>query len=428
MYIVYAKWNLLIRQSYYFQNNTPHSLFLENTEKRKSTCCSLVKIFLKMTKIHDRHPAYHAKLDQIASSPLLKTPRKLYPMRNVRDLRKILNLIWWSEVETRFLFKNGKPASYIDGQKTNHVLFEFVTEQYPTLHPTFESSAHMIEIDTWLCRSHEELCAQLEIIKEAKGAICKKFWLREAPARVTAKELEADFVNPIHPAVMEYIQDHSPQEMYDFLLTQWTNPDYGLDKTSPERIRYLLDIQEKMPSDILKYTQTTSQQLTVSSQVSDHPLSTTIRLYAQLCNYITVHHRLIPWRNAQWTGQRWAQFWKVVEWRSTHGMWISWGNDPRFTQIEYWKYIRKNYFPYDKIDGYTIGDMNNFQMSHRPMSLKFWVDKAWTILSRTEFRSADSHRNPLIVQRKIDNMLLDFVKSPYAQLPMGIYNKVDIPN
>lgn len=386
-----------------------------------------LELYLLMTRINTQNPAYHAIPTITQRSPLMETPKKRYPIRTIQDFWHILNLYWWSEVETRFLFKNGKPANYIDGQKTNHLLFDFITENYPSIHPTFESSAHMIETDTWLCTSYEELCTKLEVINTMKQDICKRFWLKEAPARVTDQEMEEEFVNPLHPKIMKlYTWPESIDEVYTFAQQHAWNKSYGLDKVSPERVYYILDIQSKLPSDVLKYTQTTSQQLTISSQVSEHPLSTTIRLYAQLTNYITEHHLITPGRDTQRTWRRWAQFSQVVDRRSQHNLWVAGGNKSKFAWVEYPKYVRKNYFPFDMIDGYTIGDMANFRMSHRPMSLKFWVDDAWVIHSRAEFRSADSARNTLNVQKKIDRMFLNFARSKWAGMPMYIYDKAEI--
>ncbi len=387
----------------------------------------IVYYYYLMTRIINQAAAYHAIPTISQRSPLLITPKKMCTIRTVADLRKILALRWWSEVESRFLFNNGKPASYIDGQKLNHLLFDFIQEKYPDLHPTFESSAHMIETDTWLCTSYEELCDKLAIIHAMKKDICTTFWIKEAKARVTEKEMEETFVNPLHPEIMRlYTGPDSVEEVYTFLQTKEGDKDYWLDKVSPERVHYILGLQSKLPADILKYTQTTSQQLTISSQVPEHPLSTTIRLYAQLTNYITDHHLNTPGRDTQRTTTRWAQFSQVVDRRSQNNLWITGWNKPKYAWIEYPKYVRKNYFPFDEIDGYKIGNMKNFRMSHRPMSLKFWVDNAWVIQSRAEFRSADSARNPLSVQKKIDHMLIDFSRSKRGKMPIYIYDKAEI--
>ncbi|USN55859.1 MAG: hypothetical protein H6765_04755 [Candidatus Peribacteria bacterium] len=129
--------------------------------------------------------------------------------------------------------------------------------------------------------------------------------MKEAPARVTDSEMDEEFVNPLHPAIMElYHGPASLDTVYQVLQEHIGDPAYGLDKVTPEWAHYILQIQGNMPLDILKYTQTTAQQLTISSQVEEHPLSTTIWLYAQLTNYITEHHLLTSGRDAKWTGRR----------------------------------------------------------------------------------------------------------------------------
>ncbi|USN55858.1 MAG: hypothetical protein H6765_04750 [Candidatus Peribacteria bacterium] len=50
------------------------------------------------------------------------------------------------------------------------------------------------------------------------------------------------------------------------------------------------------------------------------------------------------------------------------------------------------------------------------------------IHARAEFRSADSARNPLSVQAKMDRMFLNFFASKRSEMPMYMYDKAEINN
>lgn len=373
-----------------------------------------------MTNISKRNAAYTAYPDRLVLSPLINTT-----IHTIQELRNVLELQGWAEVEVRFLDKTWKPAYWIDWEKTNHVLYEYIRTYYPEQNVTFEASASMIEFDTWLCPEYKSLITQLEIINTIKKDICKTFWLKEAPARVTEKELKQDFVNPIHPAILDLVHTHDSLETACTLLQDVAEAEkhlYWLDKTTIERVKYLLEIQHKLPSEIMKLTQTTSQQLTVSSKSTDNPFSKTLWLYAQTLNYLAEQHKLTASYLPR-TDCRGTQFWQVVDYRSKHNIGVWWWYDPQFPGINYTKYMKKKYFPNKTHDNYTIGNMDNFIMSQWPKSLKFAVDDAWNIIPRSEFRLQDSKENTLEAQKNIDQMFLDFAHSAYAQLPMRIYEK-----
>jgi hypothetical protein len=373
-----------------------------------------------MTNIIKRNGAYTAYPDRVVISPL-----KDEKIKTIKNLRDILELQGWAEVEVRFLDKKWNAAHWIDWHKTNHIIWDFVKTKYPKTNLSVESSSSMIEFDTWLCSDYDLLIDQLSIINTIKKDICKSFNLQEWPARVTRKEFEQDFVNPIHPLLMERINSFvSVSEALAWLkdISETEKISYGLDKTNIDRIPYFLSIENTLPTDIMKLTQTTSQQLTVSSKSIDHPFSKTLRLYAQTLNYLAELHKL-TWSYRPRTDIRGLQFWQVVEYRSANNIGVWWWYDPQFPGIDYPKYMKKRYFPNKTKDGYTIWNMDNFIMSQWPKSLKFAVNEQWDIIPRSEFRLQDSMKNTLKAQKNIDQMFLDFINSAYAQLPMRIYEK-----
>lgn len=63
-------------------------------------------------------------------------------------------------------------------------------------------------------------------------------------------------------------------------------------------------------------------------------------------------------------------------------------------------------------------------MSHQVQSLKFAISKQWELLPRTEFRAQDSLESIIDAQHKIDDMLIDFCNSPFAQYPLVYYKKI----
>lgn len=373
-----------------------------------------------MTKITKRNGAYTAYPDRLVLSPL-----KDAKINTITQLREVLELQWWAEVEVRFLDKKWYAAHWIDWQKTNHLIRDFVKSNYPDTHLSVESSSSMIEFDTWLCPDYKSLIQQLSIINDIKKDICKTFGLKEWPARVTRNELEQDFVNPIHPLLMERIHQYtSVDEALAWLndISEEEKKTYWLDKTPIERIPYFLTIEKTLPADIMKLTQTTSQQLTVSSKSAENPFSKTLWLYAQTLNYLAEQHK-INWSYLPRTNVRGLQFWQVVEYRSKYNIGVSGWYAPQFPGIDYPKYMKKRYFPNNTHDGYTIGNMENFIMSQWPKSLKFWVDDDWNLIPRSEFRLQDSMKNTKKAQNSIDQMFLNFLNSSYAQLPMRVYEK-----
>ncbi len=242
-----------------------------------------------MTKISNRNGAYTAYPDRLVASPL-----KNKKIKTISELRNILELQWGDEVEVRFLDKKWNSAYWIDWQKTNHLIWDFVKSKYPGTNLSIESSASMIEFDTWLCLDHEFLVHHLEIINGIKKDICKTFNLKEWPARVTSKELAQDFVNPIHPLLMERIYDYgSIADALEWLrnITDKEKAVYWLDKTNIDRIPYYLSIETTLPPDIMKFTQTTSQQQTLSSKSIDHPFSKTIWISAETWNFLAELHK-----------------------------------------------------------------------------------------------------------------------------------------
>lgn len=373
-----------------------------------------------MTKISNRNGAYTAYPDRLQDSPL-----KWHTINTIQQLRTVLDLQGWAEVEVRFLDKDWNAAYYIDGIKTNYVIYDFVKNKYSDMSITFEASSSMIEFDTWLCPDYASLQNRLILINIIKKDICETFSLQEWPARVTEKELKQDFVNPIHPAILELVNKHNSIETACRILQNIKEEEkylYWLDKTNIEWVKYLLEIQNKLPKEIMQLTQTTSQQLTVSSKSAENPFSKTLWLYAQTLNYLAEHHKLIGSYLPR-TDLRGLQFWQVVEFRSANNIGVWWWYDPQFPGIDYPKYMKKRYFPNKTHDNYTIGNMDNFIMSQWPKSLKFAVNEQWDIIPRSEFRLQDSMIDTLQAQKNIDQMFLDFIKSPYAQLPMRIYEK-----
>ena len=60
------------------------------------------------------------------SSPLLSIP-----CTNLEEMRKRLQLRGGSEIEIRFIDKQGKPVYYLGKKKTNIIVANYVQDKYP---------------------------------------------------------------------------------------------------------------------------------------------------------------------------------------------------------------------------------------------------------------------------------------------------------
>lgn len=377
-----------------------------------------------MTKIQDNELEYVYVPDtkKLDISPISNTR-----FSNIQDIRSHLNLKWWSEVELRLLNTDDSPAYYINDIKTNHVLMRYINKNRPHVSVTFESSANMIEFDTWICASHTELLNKLQEIQDIKVNILNIYNLKEAPAYVTEKELIVDFINPIDDKIMDLHNESwkstsKTLKILQSLLEKWDKgkvTPYWLDLTTPKRIWYILDVQKKLPDDILKLTQTTAHQFTCSTS----SFSTTIWLDQQLKNYLTYRFYEYNKSLSYFTKERWAQRRKVVEYRNKHKVWVKWWYEPTSPWSNYYKSVKIKYFDNEEMDGFTLGHVPS-SMSHQVQSLKFAISSSWELLPRTEFRAQDSLESVLDAQYKIDDMLIDFCNSPFAQYPLVHYKQI----
>lgn len=244
--------------------------------------------------------------------------------------------------------------------QTNHVLMRYIKQKWPHISVTFESSADMIEFDTGICLSHAELLHKLQEIQDIKVDLLQAYNLKEAPAYVTEWELSSDFVNPISNLVMDLYTKNKKNTAKTLMSLQaiiekWNRDEmvsYGLDLTTPERIWYLLDIQKRLPDDILKLTQTTAHQFTCST----NDFSKTVWLDQQLKNYLTYRFYEYNKSLSYFTKERWAQRRKVVTYRNEHKIWVKWWYEPTSPWSDYYKSVKIKYFDNEEIDGFTFRD------------------------------------------------------------------------
>ena len=366
-----------------------------------------------------------------AISNFIYEPKTKYPIDSplywrktdtIEQLWERLGLKGWSEVEVRFLHKDGTPAYRIEGEKSNFVIIRYVKEKYPTMAVTFEASANMLEFDTWLCLSHKDLISWLQYIQLIKEDILHHFDLIEWPAFVDEKELEYDFINPIHDNVLNKYEEFGQdlERLTQFLqdIPETQKAFYGLDFTSPERTKYLLTIQAQLPKDIIKFTKTTAQQLTLSTD----NFSNTLWLDQQLLNYITTYYYTNNQSYEPWTNKRGKQWEEVVTYRSLHKIGVKWWYRPIAPWSVYYAYLKRTYFDNKQIDWFSLWHVPS-AMSHGPISLKFALDENGELIPRTEFRLQDSMPTTLDAQERIDTMLMDFAQSAYAQFPKYEYTK-----
>lgn len=358
-------------------------------------------------------------------------PIKKYPVNSplywktitdIKQLRAELHLKGWAEVELRVLHKDWSPAYYFEWEKMNFTMAKFIRKHYPDAHVTFESSANMLEFDTGICYDYEELMQWLQTIQEMKEAILQHFDVIEGKAFVENKELEYEFVNPIHDKVLlklsELWGDLDQLLLFLYDLPDNLKADYGLDFYAPEWVKYLLTIQSQLPNNILNYTKTTAQQLTLST----NNFSDTLWLDQQLLNYITYYYYEHNQSYAPRTDERSKQWEKVVTYRSENKIGIKWWYRPIAPWSVYYSYLKRTYFDNKKIDWYALGHVPS-SMSHGPVSLKFSLNEHGELLPRSEFRLQDSASHTLDAQKNIDMMLMNFVRSAYAQFPKYEYIK-----
>lgn len=344
-------------------------------------------------------------------------------VHNLSTMRDMLELRWWAEVEVRFIDQLGKPKDYIWNKKTNIVLANYIQINYPKAQICLEASANMIEFDTGLCETYTELIAQLQFIQSIKEDVLIKFNLLEWKARVEESELSEVFVNPIDDEILALIEEYW-YEKADEIITKRDEEkkrNSGVRLSPMGWIEYVLPLQKELWQNILPFTKTTSQQLTLSSKDPE----ITLRLHAQLLNTIyeyRYHNKHFKHR----TDKRWNQRKKVVNYRTEHNLGVKSGYEPKFPGSDYRKYFKKNYFENNIKDNYRIGDIEKFVMSHGPQSKKFSIDERWNPIPRTEFRLQDSMKNTLEAQHNLEYIFELMLSSPHKYNPLYNYKYSNI--
>lgn len=352
------------------------------------------------------------------NSPLLWST-----ITNLSEMRNALSLKWWAEVEVRFVDSTGKPVYYIDHQKTNIVLANYIQSTYPGTQISFESAANMIEFDTGLCKTYDALLEQLQHIQDIKEDILRTYKLNEWNARVDDRELQEPFINPIDDEILGLIDQYGYTQAEAIIMerSEEKKRNAGWRLSPMPWIQYILPLQKELWIQMLAYTKTTSQQLTLSS--TDHEI--TLRLHAQLLNTIYEYwHKHNHFQHR--THKRWTQWEKVVSYRATHELWVKSGYEPKFPWSDYRKYFKKNYFENNIKDNYRIGDIEKFVMSHGPQSKKFSLDEWWNPTPRTEFRLQDSMKRTLDAQRNLEYIFELMLASPHKNNPLYNYSYKDI--
>lgn len=353
------------------------------------------------------------------NSPLLHDKSK-----TLKDLRNVLSLQWWSEVEIRFVDKAWKAVNFIDGKKTNLVVANYILEQFPWVNVTFESSANMIELDTGICQTYEELISQLKLLQSIKEQILKKFGLEEWPAYVTEIELSEDFVDPIDDQIHQLIESHGIEKAEDIISKR--NEDQKkscwLHIASFSWMKYVINVQKTMSNEMKNYTKTTSQQLTLSSK--SHEI--TLWFHVQMLNTIYEYYVKNKKSFLPWTGMRWEQRRKVVDYRALHGIGVKNWYEPKFPWPDYRKYFKRNYFENNIKDDYIIWNIEKFVMSHWPQSKKFSLNNQWVPIPRTEFRLQDSLPNILDAHKSTEKIFELMLASAHKNNPMYNYHFKEI--